>query len=277
MSTTPVNVQVPNAPEAPVVADFVEHAIRVAYVNRAHLKALPEEKWAEAGVYVLLTDDGSGDVYVGKAVHLRKRLQEHSRRPKLPWSRAIAMKRDTTHGFNSAEIGYLEGRLAAEVAAVSGLTVVEGKRDSDATLPPHMMLSLDALLASMLAAIRLAGIDISKEVTDADDSRAGVRGSRRKPRTIPGTVADLVSTGLLPAGEKLFLRQGSVEADATVTADGAIVVENVAYPTPSMAAKVALDGKSSNGWAAWHVGSIEGPTLDALRSKWLKQQEIPDD
>lgn len=269
MSTTPVNVQVPSSPDGPVVADFVEHAIRAAYVNRAHLRSLPEA-WNDAGVYVLLTDDGSGRVYVGKAVALRKRLQEHARREKLPWMRAIAMKRDTTHGFNSAEIGYLEGRLAAEVAAVSGLTVVQGKTDSDMTLPPHMMLSLDALIASMLAAIRLAGIDISKEEADVEPDHDSTK-SKRSPKSIPGTVADLVSAGLLAAGEKLFLQQGSVQAHGSVTTDGAIVVNNVAYTSPSRAAAKALDLQSSNGWTTWHVGSLSGATLDALRRQWREQ------
>lgn len=275
MSTTPVNVQVPSSPEAPVVADFVEHAIRAAYVNRVHLKALPET-WNETGVYVLLTDDGTGRIYVGKAVNLRKRLQEHARREKLPWTRAIAMKRDTTHGFNSAEIGYLEGRLAAEAEAVAGLTVVKGKNDSDTTLPPHMMLSLDALITSMLAAIRLAGIDISKDEEDAEPVDDAVK-NKRSPKSIPGTVADLVSAGLLAAGEKLELEQGAVRAQGSVTTDGTIVVSNVAYSSPSLAAAKALGLQSSNGWTTWHVGSLSGPTLDSLRRQWRDQVGVDDD
>lgn len=275
MSTTPVNVQVPSSPDGPVVADFVEHAIRAAYVNRVHLKALPET-WNETGVYVLLTDDGTGRIYVGKAVNLRKRLQEHARREKLPWTRAIAMKRDTTHGFNSAEIGYLEGRLAAEAEAVAGLTVVKGKNDSDTTLPPHMMLSLDALITSMLAAIRLAGIDISKDEEDAEPVDDAAK-NKRSPKSIPGTVADLVSAGLLTAGEKLELEQGAVRAQGSVTTDGTIVVSNVAYSSPSLAAAKALGLQSSNGWTTWHVGSLSGPTLDSLRRQWRDQAGVDDE
>lgn len=269
MSTTPVNVQVPGSPDGPVVADFVEHAIRVAYVNRSHLRSLPDT-WNDPGVYVLLTDDGSHRIYVGKAVELRKRMQEHARREKLPWMRAIAMKRDTTHGFNSAEIGYLEGRLAAEVNAVAGLQLVQGKSDSDTTLPPHMMLSLDALIVSMLAAVRLAGVDVSKEGGDAEPEEAAAT-NKRSPKSIPGTVADLVSAGLIAAGEKLHLEQGAVRAEGSITTDGSIVVNNVAYASPSRAAAKALNLQSSNGWTTWHVGSLSGPTLDALRRQWREQ------
>ena len=275
MSTTPVNVQIPSSPDAPVLADFSEHAIRAAYVNRAHLKALPNA-WNATGVYVLLTDDGTGRIYVGKAIDLRKRLQNHSNREKLPWTRAIAMKRDTTHGFNSAEIGYLEGRLAAEVEAVAGLTVVKGKTDSDTTLPLHMMLSLDALIVSMLAAIRLAGIDIARD--DGDDGPDSEPTKvEQLQKSIPCAVTDLVSAGLLAAGETLHLAQGSVRAEGGVTADGAIVVDNVAYSSPSRAAAKALGLQSSNGWTTWHVGSLSGPTLDSLRSKWRAQAKDNND
>lgn len=266
MSTVPVNVQIPAAADAPIVADFVEHALRVAYLHRAHLKGLPAEEWLCPGVYVLLTGDGSGQVYVGKATALRKRLQAHANRPPLDWTRAVAIRRDTTHGFNSAEIGYLEGRLSAELGAVASLSVVKGKNDEDTTLPPHMMLSLDALLGSMLAALRLAGVDVAKEADEPEPPTA----SKRKGHTkINGTVAELVAAGLIRAGEEVHLSQGKVTAKGSVTASGEIVVDGVAYAAPSKAAAKALGLQSSNGWITWHVGSIDGPTLDHYRRRWL--------
>lgn len=271
MSTVPVNVQIPAAADAPIVADFVEHALRVAYLHRAHLKALPSEEWLCPGVYVLLTGDGSGHVYVGKATALRKRLQAHANRPPLDWTRAVAIRRDTTHGFNSAEIGYLEGRLSAELGAVPSLSVVKGKNDEDTTLPPHMMLSLDALLGSMLAALRLAGVDVAK---DADEPEPVSTSAKRRGHTkINGTISDLVATGLILAGEEVHLLQGTLTAKGSVTATGEIVVDGVAYGSPSKAAAKALGLQSSNGWITWHVGSIDGPTLDSYRRHWLADHE----
>ncbi len=273
MSTVPVNVQIPAAADAPIVADFVEHALRVAYLHRAHLKGLPAEEWLCPGVYVLLTGDGSGQVYVGKATALRKRLQAHANRPPLDWTRAVAIRRDTTHGFNSAEIGYLEGRLSAELGAVASLSVVKGKNDEDTTLPPHMMLSLDALLGSMLAALRLAGVDVAKE---ADEPEPPSTDTKRKGHTkINGTVADLVAAGLIRAGEQVHLSQGKVTANGSVTATGEIVVDGVAYAAPSRAAAKALGLQSSNGWTTWHVGSIDGPTLDHFRRQWQHEHPGP--
>lgn len=266
MSTVPVNVQIPAAVDAPILADFVEHALRVAYLHRAHLTKLPADEWVCPGVYVLLTSDGSGKVYVGKATGLRKRLQAHASRPPIPWTHALAVRRDTTHGFNSAEIGYLEGRLSAELDAVPSLSVEKGKHDEDTTLPPHMMLSLDALLSSVLAAVRLAGIDVAKE---ADEPEPKAKSSKHRGHTkIDGTVPDLVASGLIRAGEEVHLSQAGATAKGSVTAAGEIVVDGVAYASPSRAAAKALGLQSSNGWTTWHVGSPQGPTLDHYRKLW---------
>ena len=262
----PVNVQIPAAATAPVVADFVVHALRVALVNRRDLERLAAEEWAVPGIYVLLTDDGSRRVYVGQAVALRQRLLQHRSKERLPWTRAVAIKRDTSHGFNSAEIGYLEGRVAAEVAAIPGVTVVEGKRDQDTTLPPHMLLSLDDLLSSVLAGLRLAGVDTYKDADEPELAVTASSSSKRMSRALKsGSVADLLSAGLLRAGVSVYLSQGGRDAEGRVSTSGEIIIDGVAYASPSRAAAVALGLQSSNGWTTWHVGSLTGPTLDALR------------
>jgi len=266
-SVVPVNVQVPADANAPIIADFVEHAIRVAYVQRRDVARLAESDWAAPGVYVLLTDDGSGNAYVGKAVKLRDRLLQHRVAPKLEWSRAVILKRDTSHGFNSAEIGYLEGRLSSELGAVHSLHVVKGKTDQDATLPRHMLLSLDAILPTMVAAMRLAGIDVQKESDSGIDQAVSSAISGHTSSVIPGTVADLLAAGLLHAGVELHLSQGGKLGVGKVTTTGGIIVNGVAYASPSKAAAVALGLKSSNGWDAWRVGSLLGPKLSALRAK----------
>jgi hypothetical protein len=113
------NLQVPSDMTAPMVAELPQQALRVAYVTRRDLNHLPDEEWGVPGVYVLLADHGSDQVYIGQAVHLRKRLLQHRSAPKLEWRRAVAIKRDTSNGFNSAEIGYLEGRLASVIGSIT--------------------------------------------------------------------------------------------------------------------------------------------------------------
>jgi hypothetical protein len=262
----PVNVQVPAVTTAPVLADLPVQALRVAYAARRDLEHLPEGEWGVPGVYLLLTDDGSGQVYVGQGVHLRKRLFQHRCKPRLEWRRAVAVKRDTSHGFNSAEIGYLEGRLAAEIGAIPGVELIEGLKSHDTTLPSHHMLALDALLPGVFAALRLAGMDLLKEA-DVPDSPERGTGTRKPHTIIPGTVADLVAAGLLRAGAELRLSQGGRFANATVSTFGELIVDGVAYASPSKAASTALGLQSSNGWTTWHVDDLSGPTLAQLRAR----------
>lgn len=274
MSTTPVNVQIPSDAEAPIIADFVEHALRVAYFDRQHWASLPSSDWDQPGVYVLMTSDGSNRVYVGQARKLRGRLQQHNNKEKLPWRRALAVKRDTTAGFNTAEIGYLEGRIAAELNALHQITVIEGQTSGDETLPKHMMISLDAFVKSILGALRLAGLDISRSnpQTLLEDEEPAANSKPYNKPSKPVTVADLVSSGLLQAGHALFLSQAGKDAEGSVTADGEIIVRGVSYKSPSRAAKTVLEGQASNGWMTWKVGSHAGPPLDTLRQQWLEQQ-----
>lgn len=251
-----------------MIGDFVEHALRVAYVFRRDVSNLTDAEWNSPGIYVLLSNDGSGKVYVGKAVRLRQRLHDHRSAPKLDWDRAVIVKRDTSHGFNSAEIGYLEGRLSAELGAVDSLTVVKGKTDQDGTLPPHMLLSLDALLPSVVAAIRLAGVDVFKLADLPDDNVGQESGSKRSYTAIPGNVADLLADGILHAGASLHLTRGGRSERASVSSNGEIIYAGVAYASPSRAAMLAAGGQAANGWEDWHVGSPAGPTLGALRAEW---------
>lgn len=267
----PVNVQVPSATNAPVIADLTVQALRVGYVARRDLQRLTEAEWGVPGVYVLRSDDGSGRVYVGQAVRLRDRLLQHRSKPRFDWRQAVAIKRDTSHGFNSAEIGYLEGRLAAEIGAIPGVVLVEGLKSQDMTLPSHHMLALDALMPGILAALRLTGMDLFKDadVPDSGDTIA----VKRAHTHIPGTVPELVAAGLLRAGAELFLSQGGRTGKATVSPSGELIFDGVSYASPSKAAAKALGLQSSNGWTTWHIGDLGGPTLAQLRARLHEQDE----
>jgi hypothetical protein len=81
---------------------------------------------------------------------------------------------------------------------------------------------------------------------------------------------------VLSGGAELHLSQGGTTARGSVTAAGEILVNGVAYSSPSTAAATALGLTSSNGWTTWHVGDIKGPTLDHLRAQ-LGSATKPDD
>jgi hypothetical protein len=260
---TPATAQVPADPDAPVILDFSIHALRVALVARANVLKL-SSMWAVPGVYVLLGPLGTGgktEIYVGKAVKLRDRLNHHRTKPKLPWWRAIAITRDTTAGFNSAEIGYLEGRLYSELSSLASVDLKADKHDQDTTLPHHMLVQLDAFVPTILAALRVAGIDVGDELAPLGGARGKVR------QIIQGTVADLLAAGLVSAGTPLTFARAGKKATGKITADGQIVVDGKAYTSPSTAAAAGLGLKATNGWVSWRLNEGSGPTLADLRSQ----------
>lgn len=260
---TPAGVQIPSEPSAPIILEFDTHALRVALVSRGDVSALPVEAWNQPGVYILLGPlggDGKTALYVGKATELRKRLTHHHRVPKLSWWRAVAVTRDTTNGFNSAEIGYLEGRLSRQLAALPAVSLVAGREDIDQTLPDHLLLSLDDFVPTILAALRLVGIDIARPAVHDGEQ------PKRRRTVVSGTMAELVAAGLIRPGEKLVFNERGKSAEATVNASGEILMGGVTYGTPSAAGREALEGKAVNGWTAWRVGG-SGPTLSVLRER----------
>lgn len=268
---TPADVQVPADADAPIIVNFGVHALRMALVSSRGVLALPQAPWSGPGVYVLLGSlggDGKTQIYVGKASSTRSRLNTHKNRPPIAWWRALAVIRDTTEGFNTAETGYLEGRLADELSTLPHLELKADRHDIDTSLPQHLLLQLDSFVPTILAGLRLVGLDLR----EAPQDDAGKNGAR--PRAmLAGTVADLLAAGLLNGGAVLTFKRSGRTAQATVTASGELLVDGKAYTSPSTAAAKAFDLISANGWTSWKLEDGTGPSLADLRAELPNQQE----
>ena len=112
----PLTVLVPGSARRPIVIYDPQGALRLAVVEQDCATAL-DESWDSAGVYVLLWPpveeaDQLPRVYVGQAAQgLRKRIGQHVV-GKPGWRRAVLVDRaNAKYGFNSAQVGWLEGRL----------------------------------------------------------------------------------------------------------------------------------------------------------------------
>ena len=78
---------------------------------------------------------------------------------------------------------------------------------------------------------------------------------------------DLLAAGLLSAGALLTFQRAGKTAEASVTADGQLVVDGKAYSSPSRAASTSLGLKAANGWVSWRLDAGAGPTLADLRAQ----------
>lgn len=275
LSVLTAGVQIPADEAAPIRFDFELHALRIALVAREHAHRLGED-WRRPGVYILLGGIANGSptqVYVGQAVDVRGRLLHHRRKPKIDWWRAVVVIRDTTTGFDSAQIGYLEGRLARELRQRPAVEVREGLTNIDTTVPTFARAPLDEFVGTVLEALRIAGLDLRSH---ADVGEEGEEvGTGRTPTVIPGTVRDLLAAGLISAGTRLFAKRAHREAEAEVSATGELLVDGVAYRSPSTAAQRGLGVRSANGWKAWQTSG--GVNLADLRAQLaLVGQEVED-
>ena len=131
----------------------------MAVVGREAIGHL-DESWDAIGIYVLLwpiAADGSYTAYVGKVGQstLRKRLYQHER-TKEGWTRALLVRRDTSDGFNSAETGWLEGRLT-DLLTLAPLANPINRPDKDESLPQYEREALDRAIRPIAAVLRVLG------------------------------------------------------------------------------------------------------------------------
>jgi hypothetical protein len=278
---TTVTFHLPHSSSEPVELSAKMPALAMAIVPRDAVSAL-DEKWAKAiGVYVLLgpTDDAEHDYrcYVGQSGTggLKERLTTHRNSPtwekshglgKEWWRRALIVRSRDEDGFNSAEAGWLEGRLWDILDSAPAAKLV-GKKGDDQTLPKKQRDDLEPFIAPITAVLRAIGA--SPDTPDQEP----------KPKKIKkhaATVADLINAGEITAGARLRSISSTHEVIALVRPDGQLEVAGVAYDSPSGAA-VAVVGHEINGWNFWGFQSGDGTLipLAALRSRLQSEGDEP--
>lgn len=272
----PITTLLPDTAADPIILFDQHAALRFAIVERDHAMRIAADEWDRPGVYVLLdlpASDGSWGCYVGKAPGgMRTRLREHVRL-KDHWRRALLIQRDTTFGFNSAQVAWLEGRLYDLLDAAEDARPSNANRPSDETLPPFERASLEYAVVPISRILRLIGFDPAT----ADDSGT-VSTTTRSPRTsrfVGITLKQIIDAQFLAPGAEVTSTNAVWPATGTVNADGTIGVQGIVYPTPSAAASAVKQGGAANGWDFWAVdNATAGKTsLATLRARYADARD----
>lgn len=269
----PITALIPETVGRPIIVYDPQAALRLAIVDHDFVGLL-DDTWDVPGVYCLLypvAGDGTFQIYVGKAPSgMRNRIGNHVLGKVDGWIRAVLICRDTTYGFTSAHVGWLEGRLWSLAFASAKGAPTNKTRPKDETLPDYDRAVLETCVVPISRVMRLLGYGLEPEgevpVTKTATSRTnyGV------------TVADLMKTGYVKAGDSLVFTYPGHPASAVIQPDGSLLVDATPYDTLSAAAG-ALRGGPTNGWAYWAVTEPSGnqvPMSD-LRARLLATKADP--
>lgn len=272
----PLTVLLPESGTEPILIYDTHAALRITVVERDGAHRL-STGYDDPGAYILLdlaSQDGTWGCYAGKApAGLRSRLMTHVR-TKDHWRRAVLIQKDTTFGFNSAQVAWLEGRLYDLLDAAEDARLHNGNRPSDETLPAFERASLENAILPISRVLRLLGYDPA--TADDTGSVTTVTKARRTSRFVGITLNEIIAAGYLSPGTPLVSTNGAWPATATANADGTITVSGVQHPTPSAAASAVKGGAAANGWEFWAVEDATGKTsLATLRARFEDARKTP--
>jgi hypothetical protein len=224
-------------------------------VNRGAIRRLGDD-WKVLGVYFLLgPDPDSSDrflAYIGEVGrrNLLLRLSEHAAQ-KAWWNRALLIASNGSDGFNSAEIGWLEGRFYDVLNNAVAATVMNKGRPGDDSIGLKDRGVLERYVEPTIAALRAVGA--SPDTADQKPSPSG------KKRTFyRESVKDLIDANLLKAGTRLRPLRKHVTATALVLDDGSLDVSGKRFAAVSTAAQAVTGNQSEPGWEFWGAPSGDG-------------------
>lgn len=263
-------LSLPVGPGEPATVVCKHPALRLAVVERSWVTHLPDE-WDVAGVYLLLgpvAPDGTYEAYVGKAAlqGLRSRLKGPDHKKKQHWTRALLVAHNAAEAFNSAEVGWLEGRIWDLLKNAPAATLINQPQPKDNTLHASERVFLEACVGPVAGLLRVLGA--SPDTLDQLPAKL-----TKKRRRYDETVADLIDAKLLTVGGGLHPVEAKFTTVATVLADGSLEVSGTTYKAVSDAATVVA-GSNRNGWDFWGVPSGSGAlvSLASLRARLVQDK-----
>jgi hypothetical protein len=249
-----VTFAVPGTSLAPMEVRVAHSGLGMVLVSRESIDLL-DASWKRLGVYFLLGAADDPDRYcayvgeVGKST-LVQRIKQHADKRDW-WSRALLIK-SASDEFDSAEIGWLEGRLYDVLNNAVACDLMNGNRPGDSSPSPQMQLILERYVEPIIAALRALGAS-----PDTIDQKPELKG-RKRPKRYSESVCDLLAAGLLKPETVLQPLRGNVLETARVLPDGRLDVAGTAYDSLSAAAKAVTGTVAEAGWDFWGAPSGAG-------------------
>lgn len=278
-SNQPVTFYVPDSASQPVEVKVPHSGLKMVLVNRESVRLLTDD-WRVLGIYFLL-GPAPGDpdrfrAYVGEVGRrdLLTRLVEHAAQ-KDWWSRALLVTSSSSDGFNSAEIGWLEGRFYDVLNNAVAAELMNKGRPGDDSIALRDRGVLERYVEPTVAALRACGAP-----PDTADQKPMPKGKKRA--FYRESVKDLIDADLIKAGTRLTPLRKHLTTTALVLPDGSLEIGGVPYPAVSTAAVAVSGSKSEAGWEFWGAPSGDGSFVplfklrDLLRADHGQKSEDPE-
>jgi hypothetical protein len=249
-----VSFYVPASAAEPMEVAVPHSGLRMILVNRESVGLLGD-RWKQLGIYFLLgpniEDPDRFRAYVGEVGKstLVQRVKHHAI-AKDWWSRALLIA-SSSDDFNSAEIGWLEGRLYDVLHNALACDVMNGNRPGDASLSPNERALLERYVEPIMAALRACGAP-----PDTHDQKPPPKG--KKPKRYAETLRDLIDGELLKPGTLLQPLKQNLVTQAEVLPDGQLEIAGSVYSSLSGAAKAVSGNVAEAGWDFWGAPSGDG-------------------
>jgi len=250
----PVTFYVPASAGEPMEMNVHHSGLKMVLLHREAVHLL-SDAWNVLGVYFLLGPSSEPERYrayvgeVGKTT-LRGRLREHAS-SKPWWNRALLIA-SASNQFNSAEIGWLEGRLYDVLNNAVAADLMNGNRPGDDSISDRDRAPLERYVEPVMAALRASGAP-----PDTADQKPAPSG-RKRPARYPESVKDLIDAGLLKTGTRLHPQRKQLTQTALVLEDGSLQVGEQVFAAVSPAAQAVSGNTAEPGWEFWGAPSGDG-------------------
>ena len=230
------------------------YSLKVAIVSRKGVKDLGDE-WKCPGIYVLVGGRADNSwayggkiwAYVGRANNLRGRIPQSR---EFEWSRGLIVRR--IGKFDSAETGWLEGRIYKHLEAAS-VDLKNKQIPQDDTLSEPKQKDLENYVGVIQDALVLLGYDPEGHQQQTPAQIPDLEPEETKSAPIR-KLLDVV-----PAGTQIESTGRKHRAIATVDATG-IRYGGELFGSLAAAAK-AVTGYAIDGWSFWCARSDSGTVV----------------